>query len=159
MTKSYEERLKNLPYMTAYLTLKNAHEAIEFYKNAFGAEVLIKLIGKENEVVHSELGIGNIYFGVSEQSDAWGNATPDMLGGSPVLLSLEVEDVDAFAERAIKAGAEITEPIEEQFYGARSGRIKDPYGFHWMISTTTVVMSQEEMQAAMMEWMDSLEKS
>ena len=159
MAKNYSDRYTRRPFLTAYLTVKNAHEAIEFYQKAFGMEVFIKLLDPQGEVAHSELGLGDIYVGVSEQSDSWGNATPEMLGGSPILLSLEVEDTDEFVSKAVAAGAEVVEPVDDQFYGARSGRIRDPYGFSWIIMTTTKVMSQEEMQAAMEEWFKSLPES
>ena len=96
-------------------------------------------------VMHAEMRIGSATFMFSEQSDDWGTKSPDMLGASPVTLMIYVPDVDAFVERAAAAGATVTMPVSDQFWGDRSGCLQDPFGHNWMISTHIEDVSEEEM--------------
>lgn len=128
-----------------YLVIKNAAAALDFYQNAFGAEILICMKMPDGAVMHAEMKIGNAIFMLSEQSDAWGNKSPDMLGDSPVTLIIYVPDVDAFVARAATAGASLTMPVADQFWGDRSGCLQDPFGHRWMISTHIEDVSEQEM--------------
>ncbi len=128
-----------------YLVIKNAAAALDFYQKAFGAETTMRLNMPSGVVMHAEMRIGGATFMFSEQSDEWGNKSPDMLGASPVTLMVYVPDVDAFVQRAAAAGATITMPVSDQFWGDRSGCLQDPFGHLWMISTHIEDVSEQEM--------------
>lgn len=128
-----------------YLVIKNAAAALDFYQNAFGAETIMRMDMPGGAVMHAEMRIGSAVFMLSEQSDDWGNKSPDMLGDSPVTLMVYVLDVDAFVERAVAAGAKLTMAVADQFYGDRSGCLLDPFGHRWMISTHIEDVSEQEM--------------
>ena len=128
-----------------YLVIKNAAAALDFYQNAFGAETIMRMDMPGGAVMHAEMRIGTAVFMLSEQSDEWGNKSPDMLGDSPVTLMVYVPDVDAFVARATTAGATLTMAVADQFWGDRSGCLQDPFGHRWMISTHIEDVSEEEM--------------
>jgi PhnB protein len=128
-----------------YLTIKNAAAAIDFYQNAFGAEVTLRLDMPNGDVMHAEMHIGAAGIMLSEQSDDWGTKSPDMLGGSPVTLTIYVPDVDTFIQRAVTAGATLTMPVADQFWGDRSAGLLDPFGHSWMFSTHIEDVSDAEM--------------
>lgn len=128
-----------------YLVIKNAAAALDFYQKAFGAETIMRMNMPSGAVMHAEMRIGGAVFMLSEQSDEWGTKSPDMLGASPVTLMIYVPDVDAFVERAAAAGATVTMPVSDQFWGDRSGCLQDPFGHLWMISTHIEDVSEEEM--------------
>ena len=128
-----------------YLVIKNAAAALDFYQNAFGAETIMRMDMPGGAVMHAEMRIGAAVFMLSEQSDDWGNKSPDMLGDSPVTLMVYVPDVDAFVARATTAGATLTMAVADQFWGDRSGCLQDPFGHRWMISTHIEDVPEEEM--------------
>lgn len=135
------------PAVSPYLTVRDAAAAIEFYASAFGAEErAMRLTGPSGEIVHAEIDIGGSLIMLSEEAPQFGTQSPQALGGTSVRLSLHVDDVDATAERAVAAGAKLLIPVSEQFYGHRSGRLEDPFGHVWVISTVVEEMSREEMQ-------------
>jgi PhnB protein len=132
--------------VTPYLTLDDANAAIEFYKRAFGAEEKVRMPGPDGKIMHAELQIGNSMVMLSDYlPDMGGNPTAKILGGSPVNLMLYVENADEFYDRAVLAGAESTMPLADMFWGDRFGKVKDPYGLTWMISTHIEDVSPEEM--------------
>ena len=128
-----------------YLVIKNAAAALDFYQNAFGAETIMRMDMPGGAVMHAEMRIGAAVFMLSEQSDDWGNKSPDMLGDSPVTLMVYVPDVDAFVARATAAGATLTMAVADQFWGDRSGCLQDPFGHRWMISTHIEDVPEDEM--------------
>ncbi|WP_215399228.1 VOC family protein [Rheinheimera oceanensis] len=128
-----------------YLVIKNAAAALDFYQNAFGAETIMRMDMPGGAIMHAEMRIGSAVFMLSEQSDDWGNKSPDMLGDSPVTLMIYVPDVDAFVARATTAGATLTMAVSDQFWGDRSGCLLDPFGHRWMISTHIEDVSEQEM--------------
>lgn len=128
-----------------YLTIKNAAAAIDFYQRAFGADIIMRMNMPSGAVMHAEMRIGTALFMLSEQSDEWGNKSPDMLGDSPVTLMVYVPNVDAVVERAVNAGAKLTMAVADQFYGDRSGCVVDPYGHRWMFATHIEDVSEAEM--------------
>lgn len=132
--------------MVPYLCLADAAKAIEFYGQAFGATEVMRLVGNDGKVGHAELRIGDAALYLSDEFPDYGNQSAETLGGSPVMIALEVPDVDAFTARAVGAGAEVVRPVQDQFYGERSGQIRDPFGYRWGISTKTEDLSPEEMQ-------------
>jgi len=128
-----------------YLTIKNAADAIAFYQNAFGAELIMRMNMPSGAVMHAEMRIGQATFMLSEQNDDWGSKSPDMLGASPVTIMIYVPDVDALVERAVTAGANLIMPVSDQFWGDRSGSLVDPYGHNWMFSTHIEEVSEQDM--------------
>jgi len=141
-TKSF-----NYPPMSPYLTVKGASKAIEFYQAAFGATELFRLTDASTGTVgHAEIMINGIHFMLSDENPAWGNKSPQSLGGTAVTFSLMVENADAAAERARTAGATVEMPPTDMFYGFRSASISDPFGHKWMLQHEIEKVSPEEMQ-------------
>jgi PhnB protein len=131
---------------TAYLTLRDAASAIEFYKRAFGATEIMRLKGPGGTIGHAEIRIGNTAIMLSDEFPQYGNLSAETLGGSPVRISLSVDDVDAVAARAVAAGATVRQPVRDQFYGERSGQVTDPFGYVWMISTQKEKLTAAEIE-------------
>jgi PhnB protein len=135
--------------LTPYMTVKNAHAAIDFYKKAFAAETVLRLDMPDGSIAHAEIRIGDSVVMLAEENETWGNKGPLTLGGSPMFLMAYVVDVDAAFRRAIDAGATEVRPVADQFYGDRSGTLKDPFGHQWTLSTHIEDVSQEEAQRRM----------
>jgi PhnB protein len=133
---------------TPRLTFKDAVKAIEFYKQAFGAKEIMRF-ETEGGIPHAEIRIGDSSILLAEEWPEGGRFSAETLGGTPVQMSLVVEDVDSFAERAVAAGLKTILPIRDQFYGHREGRYVDPFGYMWNISTIKEEMSVEEMHRRM----------
>ena len=121
--------------VTPYLAIKNAAEALEFYKTAFGATETYKLMMPDGRVGHAEIRLGDSIIMLSDEFPEYGGKSPETLGGSPVSIHLYVEDVDAFFKKALAAGAKERKPVKDQFYGDRSGQLEDPFGHLWSIAT------------------------
>lgn len=134
--------------LTPYITTRNTVEAIEFYKKAFGAVEVGRISMPDGSIAHAEIQIGDSKIMMAEESEDWGNLSPQKLNGSPVNLCLYVEDVDAVFAQALAAGATVTGDMEvkDQFYGDRSGSLTDPYGHQWTVMTHQEDVSFEEMQ-------------
>src|ERR1700693_6117314 len=130
------------------LTFKDAAKAIEFYKNAFGAKETMRF-EMGGKIPHAEIMIGNSVVFLTEEWPEGGRFSPETLGNSPVMMSLDVPDVDKFFAHAIGAGAEAVIPIADQFYGHREGTLQDPFGYLWSVSTLTEEMSVDEMHRRM----------
>jgi len=130
------------------LTFKDAAKAIEFYKNAFGAQETMRFEAG-GKIPHAEIRIGNSPVLLTEEWPEGGRFSPETLGNSPVMMSLSVPDVDKFFAHAIGAGAKIVIPIADQFYGRREGTLQDPFGYLWSVSTVTEEMPVEEMHRRM----------
>jgi PhnB protein len=136
---------------TPYLSVRNATAALEFYKNAFGASEVTRLMQPDGRVGHAQIDIEGARVMLADEFPELGFKSPESLGGSPVHIHLDVKDVDAMARRAVAAGATVVRPVEDQFYGARSGQFRDPFGFIWSISTPKETLSTDEMQRRMDE--------
>ena len=135
--------------VTPHLVIAGAKEAIEFYRKAFGAEERSRLEGPDGKVAHAELAIGGAALMIGEETPAWGAFGPKSLKGSPVTIHLYVGDVDAVVERAVKAGAKVTMPVADQFWGDRYGTLEDPFGHRWGVATHLRDVSEKEMREAM----------
>ncbi len=135
--------------VTPYLTIKNAVEALEFYKKAFGVIEKYKILMPDGRLGHAQIQLGDSQIMFAEECPEWGNKSPETLGGTPVTLYVYVEDVDAFFERAVGAGAIELHPVADQFYGDRSGHLKDPFGHVWCIATPKEKVSPEEIEKRM----------
>lgn len=131
--------------VTPYLTVKGAVAAIEFYKQAFGAEQILRLDAPDGSVAHAEIRIGGAVIMLSEENRDWGTTSPTTLGGTASAIMLYVTDADAVFKRAVAAGATVKMPVADQFYGDRSGSIVDPYGHQWSIATHIEDVSPEEI--------------
>lgn len=139
--------------ITAYLAVVDASKAIDFYKAAFGAEELMRFAMPDGTIGHAELKIGDSIVYLAEENEEWLNPGPKALGGTSVRICLEVEDCDTVTETAVAAGAEILMPLEDQFYGFRQGRLGDPFGHQWVVSTNTENLTEEQMQQRFDEMM------
>ncbi|SEA23474.1 PhnB protein [Alkalimonas amylolytica] len=128
-----------------YLTINNAADAIGFYQKAFGAELILKMELPGGGVMHAEMRVGQALFMLSEQSDEWGTKSPPMLNGTPVGIMIYVPDVDALVEQAVAAGATLSMPPTDQFYGDRMACLLDPFGHSWMLSTHVEDVSEQEL--------------
>ncbi|HVS92697.1 MAG TPA: VOC family protein [Mucilaginibacter sp.] len=114
------------------LSVRNGAAAVEFYRKAFNAEVVFCLTDPDGGVV-AELSIGGVRFIVADESPEHENFSPETLGGSTIRMGLVVKDPDWLSKQAVAAGATEIYPVEDQDYGYRLGRIKDPFGHHWEI--------------------------
>lgn len=139
--------------VTAYLTCNNCAEALAFYQQAFGATELLCMPTPDGKIGHAELMIGNSPVMFADEIEEAGNQSPDSLGGSPVSMMIYTEDCDAMFAQAIAAGATAVKPLQDQFYGDRSGTVKDPYGHVWTISTHIEDLTPEQVAERMQEMM------
>lgn len=130
---------------TPYLFIKNAASAIDFYKKAFGAEELMRLTMPNGQIAYAAIKIGNSPIMLADEFPEMNVKSPQSLGGSPVTIHLYVKDVDAFIANAINTGATELKPIQDQFFGDRSGSLIDPFGHTWNIATRKEDVSTDEI--------------
>ena len=135
--------------VTPHLVCAGAAEAIEFYKKAFGAVEEVRLLGPQGRIMHAMIRIGDSPIMLMDEMPEWGALGPKALKSSPVTIHLYVEDVDAVVDRAVKAGAKITMPVADMFWGDRYGKLEDAFGHHWSVATHVRDVSLEEAQKAM----------
>ena len=135
--------------VTPHLICAGAANAIEFYKQAFGAVEGGRLPGPDGRLMHAMIRIGGSAVMLVDEMPEWGALGPKALKGSSVTIHLYVDDVDAVVARAVKAGAKVTMPVAEQFWGDRYGKLEDPFGHHWSVATHVREVSKEEAQQAM----------
>ncbi len=135
--------------LTPHLTCRDCSKAIDFYKAAFGAEEMMRLPGPDGRLMHASVRLNGGMVMLNDEYPEMGGHSPMSLGGTPVTLHLMVDDADAAAAKAVKAGAELVMPVADQFWGDRYGVVKDPFGHMWSIATPIwPPKSPEEMQAA-----------
>jgi PhnB protein len=132
--------------VTPYLIIKGADRALEFYKRAFGAKQRMRMDGPNGTVGHAEIEIDGSAVMLADEFPEMGYRSPQSIGGAGVSLVLYVTDVDARFNQAVAAGAKPLRPVEDQFYGDRSGTIEDPFGHVWTISTHKEDLTMEEIQ-------------
>lgn len=138
------------------LTIKGAAEALDFYARAFGAQEKYRFLGKDGQtVMHAEMRIGDCVIMLSDEFPQWGCLSPKTLGGSPSMLRIYVEDVDATFERAVAGGAIGTQPPTNQFWGERSAELTDPYGHRWSLGCAIEEVSEEEMNRRFEKFLES----
>ena len=128
------------------MIVKDAARAIEFYKKAFGAIELMRMTQQDGRIGHAEIKIGDSPIMLADEFPEMGARSPEALGGSPVSVLLYVQDVDAVFNQAVAAGAKVTRPVKDQFYGDRSGGVTDPFGHQWHIATHKEDVTPEEMK-------------
>lgn len=146
MTKPVKPIPDGYHTFTPYLFIRGAAAAIDFYKKAFGATEHVRMAGPDGKIGHAEIQIGDSMIMLSEENERMGTRSPQSLGGAPLLLHLYVPDVDSLFAQAVAAGAKVTKPIANQFYGDRSGGLEDPFGFAWYLSTHIEDVPPDEMQ-------------
>jgi PhnB protein len=137
--------------LTPYLTVSDAAAAIEFYKKAFGAEEVARHSapdGKRLMHVHLKVLGMDLMFADDFPEHMGRSRTPEALGGSPVTLHLQTEDVDSLWANALAAGAKVTMPLKDQFWGDRYGQFTDPFGHSWSAGQTIKTVSTEELEEA-----------
>ncbi len=139
--------------VTPYLTVKDAANAIDFYKKAFNATEKYRMSAPGNKIAHAEIVIGNANIMLSDEFPNMGVTGPQTLGGTPVGIMLYVDDVDSVAERAVRAGAKIKQPVENKFYGDRMGTLEDPFGHKWFVATHIEDVPPEELRRRAEEMM------
>ena len=132
--------------VTPYLCVSDAAGAIEFYKKVFGAAELMRMADASGKIAHAEIKIGDTPVMLADEFPEMGFRSPQSFGGSPVTMHLYVEDVDVIVMRAVAAGAKMLEPVKDQFYGDRSGKLADPFGHVWNVATHKEDVSPEEMK-------------
>ena len=135
--------------VTPHLVCAGAAKAIEFYKKAFGAVEGGRLPGPDGKLMYAMIRIGGDAIMLVDEMPQWGALGPKALKGSPVTLHLYVDDVDAVVKRAVEAGAKVTMPVAEQFWGDRYGKLEDPFGHHWSVATHVRDVTPQEMEQAM----------
>ncbi|MCW5724945.1 MAG: VOC family protein [Maricaulaceae bacterium] len=141
--------------LTAHLIVKNAARALDFYRDAFGAEELFRLVEPSGKVGHAEMRIGATGFMLADEYPDFGALGPASIGGTPVKFRLEVADAQAAMTRAVKAGAVEVRPLKDEFYGDRTGMVADPFGHHWFIAQKVEDVSPEEMQRRWTQMLES----
>jgi PhnB protein len=134
--------------ITPYLVIKGAAQAIEYYKNVFGATEVFRMDGPDGKVGHAELKIGDSRIMLADENPSMGqgHSSASTIGTSPVSLYLYIPDVDSVVERAVAAGAKILKPVQDQFYGDRSGFIQDPFGHLWGVATHVEDVTPQELE-------------
>jgi PhnB protein len=131
---------------TPYLCVKGGAAALDFYRKAFGAVETMRIAGKDGSIGHAGIAIEGAPLMLSDEWAEGGVFSPQTLGGTPVTIHLYVGDVDAFARRAIAAGATVLREVMDQPYGDRSGTLRDPFGHRWMVASRKEEVSKEEME-------------
>ena len=137
--------------VTPYLICNGAVAAIEFYKQAFGAEETGRMDGPDGKLLHAELRLGDSTIYLSDANPEWQALSPNDLGGTPVVIHLYVEDAEAVVAQAAEAGATVTMPVQDTFWGDRFGKLTDPFGHQWSVATHVRDVSHEEMAQAAQE--------
>ena len=144
---------------TPYLTIKNAGEAIDFYKRAFGAEEIVRMPGPDGKsVMHAEIKIGSSMLMISDEWPMGDCKSPKTLGGTTVNIFLYVQDVDSIFQKAVAAGAQASMPPTDMFWGDRYGKVVDPYGHSWGIATHKLDMTPQEIEKGQKEFMAKMGK-
>jgi len=131
---------------TPYLIVNGGARAIEFYKQAFGATEVMRMPAPGGKLGHAEIKIGDSKIMLADEFPEMDARGPQTIGGTPVSLMLYSEDCDAVTARAVASGAKVLRPVEDHFYGDRSGTILDPFGHKWTIATHKADLSAEELQ-------------
>ncbi len=134
--------------VTPHLVVRGAAKAIDFYKNAFGAQEIRRMPGPGGAIMFAEIRIGDSRVYLNDEFPNMGAQSPQGLGGTAVAIHLWVENADALFQRATEAGARVIMPLGDQFWGDRYGQLEDPFGHRWAIATHVKDMTPEEMQQA-----------
>lgn len=140
------------PQVTPYLAVDGAAEAIEFYEKVLGTKERMRLPGPDGKLGHAELELGDSIIMLADEHPDMGILGPKAIGGTPVTISVYVEDVDSVHQAALDAGAVETRAPENQFYGDRNGQFTDPFGHKWSVATRVEEVPPDEMEKRMAEF-------
>src|SRR5262245_13558843 len=132
--------------VTPYLIIDGAARALEFYKQVFGATERMRMSSPGGKVGHAEINIGDSIIMLADEHPEMGARAPGAFGGAAVSIMLYVEDVDATVKNAVSRGAKVLQPVEDKFYGDRTGTIEDPFGHHWHVGTHKEDVPEEELR-------------
>jgi len=138
--------------VTPYISVKGAARALDYYQRAFGAEVLVRMDMPDGRVGHAEIKIGDSHVMLADEMPEMADAvakSPQTLGGTTCGLMIYLEGVDARFKQALDAGGKVKRPVQDQFYGDRTGTLEDPFGHIWTIGTHVEDVSPEEMKKRM----------
>lgn len=137
--------------LTPRLIVPRADDAIAYYQSVFDARLIERFAdpGRNDQVVHAAVEIHGAVVSLADEDESWGNLGPGRLGGSPVLLQLDVEDADAVGADMVEHGGEVIISIDDRSYGKREGRLKDPFGHLWIISQELEKLSEREISRRM----------
>ena len=141
------------PQVTPYLCVDGAGAAVGFYGTVFGATERMRMPAPGDKIGHCELQLGNSVIMLADEFPEMGQLSPKSIGGSPVTISVYVEDVDEVFDRAVRAGATALRPVEDQFYGDRSGQFEDPFGHRWNVASHVEDVPPAEMAKRAAEFM------
>jgi PhnB protein len=133
------------PRVTPYLYIDGASTAIDFYRSVLGASERMRMPGPQGKIGHAELEIGDSVIMLADANPDMDVRSPKSIGGTPIALHVYVDDVDSVFGRAIEAGAKQLRPVENQFYGDRSGQFEDPFGHRWNVATHVEDVPPDEM--------------
>ena len=137
---------KDYPRVTPYLSIEGAAEAIDFYCDVLGATERMRMAGPDGKIGHAEIEVGSSIIMLSDAAPEMNHPSPKALGGSSVFVMVYVEDVDDAFARAIKGGAKELSPVQDQFYGDRTGQFEDPWGHRWSLASHVEDVPPDEME-------------
>jgi PhnB protein len=140
--------------MAPYLVVKDAAKAIEFYTKALGATEICRMPGPGGKIMHAELRVGDSVFMLADEFPEMKCMSPVALNGSPVTIMMYVQDVDKAFDQAVKAGATVTMPVADMFWGDRYGNFSDPFGHRWALATHKEDLTPEQMMQRQKEFME-----
>ena len=143
--------------LTPSVVVDDANKAMDFYANAFGAKETYRL-PMGDKVAHAEMDIDGSRFMLSDEFPEWGALSPKSRGGSTGGMLIYVQDADKAIDRAVKAGAQVVQPPEDQFWGDRMGTVVDPFGHKWMLGTHKEDVSAEEMERRGQAWLEDMQQ-
>jgi uncharacterized glyoxalase superfamily protein PhnB len=148
-TQSVKPIPEGMHTVTPHLVCAGAADAIEFYKKAFGATETSRMPGPNGKLMHGSIRIGDSAVMLVDEMPEWGSLGPKALKGTSVVIHLYVADVDAFTARAVAAGAKVTMPVADMFWGDRYGQLEDPFGHRWSVATHIRDVSPADMHKEM----------
>jgi PhnB protein len=146
MAKKAQAIPKGYHTVTPSIVVDGAAKAIDFYKKALGAEEIMRFPGPDGKIMHAEIRIGDSVIMLVDQMPEQGGRGPKLIGGTPVSFFVYGEDVDAAWKRAVDAGAKPIMPLDDQFWGDRTGLLEDPYGHHWWLAQHVEDLTPDELQ-------------
>ncbi|TMA65921.1 MAG: VOC family protein [Deltaproteobacteria bacterium] len=159
MKKKVRPTPKGYHAVTPYLSVKGAASAIAFYKKAFGAKEIMRMPGPGGTIGHAEIQIGDSRIMLADEYPEMNFRSPQAFGGTPVAISLYVQDVDRVVKKAIAGGAKVLRPVTDQFYGDRSGSLEDPFGHVWHVATHKEDIPMKELKKRAAAMAASAEKT
>ena len=148
MAKKAQAIPKGFHTVTPSIFVAGAAKAIDFYKKAFGAEEVMRFPGPDGKIMHAEIRIGDSSIMLADEMPEQGGKGPKSYGGTPVSFFVYGEKVDAAWKRAVDAGAKTIQPLEDQFWGDRTGCVEDPFGHHWWLAQHIKDMTRDELEKA-----------